>query len=263
MGVHGRRRAGHGENFWQFRQAVPGDARSMVDWRRSGKSDEQFIREMEWEAAQTVSLWVDDALSMDYRGEGSERSKGERASLIALALAVLLIKAGERVALMGTMAAQPRGGRAQLNRMALELGGEPREGRPDYGAPPPDQLRPRRAGGVLLRLPRRARRADAGAGRGRRPGGARLLRAGARRERGGLSLRRPGDLREHGRRRPSSRPSAPGRCARPTAARLADRRARLGELGRTASAGGACSTIRARARARRCSGSTWRWATRR
>ena len=52
----------HGENFWQYRQAVPGDPRSAVDWRRSGKSDQQFIREMEWEAAQTVSIWVDDAL---------------------------------------------------------------------------------------------------------------------------------------------------------------------------------------------------------
>ena len=61
MGFHGRRRAGHGENFWQYRQAVPGDPRSAVDWRRSGKSDQQFIREMEWEAAQTVSIWVDDA----------------------------------------------------------------------------------------------------------------------------------------------------------------------------------------------------------
>jgi uncharacterized protein (DUF58 family) len=90
MGVHGRRRAGHGENFWQYRQAVPGDPRSAVDWRRSGKSDLQFIREMEWEAAQTVSLWVDDAQSMDYRAEGSPRSKGERAALLALAHAVLI-----------------------------------------------------------------------------------------------------------------------------------------------------------------------------
>ena len=110
MGFHGRRRAGHGENFWQYRQAVPGDPRSAVDWRRSGKSDQQFIREMEWEAAQTVSIWVDDAQSMDYRDAEHfrARSKGERASLLALAVSVLLIKAGERVALMGTDAAQPR-----------------------------------------------------------------------------------------------------------------------------------------------------------
>lgn len=140
MGVHGRRRAGHGENFWQYRQAVPGDARSMVDWRRSGRSDAQFIREMEWEAAQTVSLWVDDAQSMDYRGDDNGRSKAERARLLALALSVLLVAGGERVALMGGPAGQPRGGHAQLNRMALALAGPGREDRPDYGAPPPDRL---------------------------------------------------------------------------------------------------------------------------
>ena len=144
MGFHGRRRAGHGENFWQYRQAMPGDARSAVDWRRSGKSDQQFIREMEWEAAQTVYFWVDDALSMDYRDAEHfrARSKNERASLLALALSVLLVKAGERVALMGTDAAQPRAGRAQLNRVALALGTERSDGgvRPDYGAPPADRL---------------------------------------------------------------------------------------------------------------------------
>ncbi len=140
MGVHGRRRAGHGENFWQYRQAVPGDPRASVDWRRSGRSDVQFIREMEWEAAQTVSLWVDDAQSMEYRGRASERSKHARAALIALALSVLMTKAGERVALMGSPAAQPRSGAAQLNRMALALAGDPRAGRPDYGAPPADRM---------------------------------------------------------------------------------------------------------------------------
>ncbi len=144
MGFHGRRRAGHGENFWQYRQAVPGDARSMVDWRRSGKSDQQFIREMEWEAAQTVHLWVDDALSMDYRDSDDfkARSKFERAALLALALSVLLVKAGERVSLLGTDVAPPRAGRAQLNRMALALGGPARDDRPDYGAPPSDRMAP-------------------------------------------------------------------------------------------------------------------------
>ena len=123
---------------------MPGDPRSAVDWRRSGKSDQQFIREMEWEAAQTVSIWVDDAQSMDYRDPDEEnfkaRSKYERAALLALAVSVLLIKAGERVALMGSDAAQARGGRAQLNRLALALGGDPRDRRPDYGAPPNDRM---------------------------------------------------------------------------------------------------------------------------
>lgn len=144
MGFHGRRRAGHGENFWQYRQAMPGDPRSAVDWRRSGKSDQQFIREMEWEAAQTVYFWVDDAQSMDYRDAEhfKARSKNERASLLALALSVLLVKAGERVALMGTDAAQPSAGRSQLNRMALALGTERETAAPraDYGTPPPDRM---------------------------------------------------------------------------------------------------------------------------
>lgn len=142
MGVHGRRRAGHGENFWQYRQAVPGDARTMVDWRRSGRSDQQYIREMEWEAAQTVSFWVDDAQSMDYRGsdDALSRSKAERAQLLALALSVPLVNGGERVALMGTAAAQPRSGKTQLNKMALALSGFDRDDRPDYGRPPSDRM---------------------------------------------------------------------------------------------------------------------------
>lgn len=140
QGDHGRRRAGHGEAFWQYRQAVPGDARSMVDWRRSGRSDSQYIREMEWQSAQTVSLWVDDALSMDYRSEGSERSKYERAALLALAISLLLMKGGERVSLMGTSATLPRSGRAQINRIAMALGGDRPEERPDYGTPPSDRM---------------------------------------------------------------------------------------------------------------------------
>jgi uncharacterized protein (DUF58 family) len=139
MGVHGRRRAGTGEDFWQYRQAMPGDARTQIDWRRSGRSDNQYIREMEWEAAQTISLWVDDARSMDYRGTPSARSKHERASLLALALSVLLIKAGERVSLMGTAASPPRSGRMQLNRLAMELASIRGE-REDYGTAPADRM---------------------------------------------------------------------------------------------------------------------------
>jgi uncharacterized protein (DUF58 family) len=139
MGVHGRRRAGSGEDFWQYRQAMPGDAMSQIDWRRSGRSDSHYIRQMEWESAQTLSLWVDDGRSMDYRGPDSARTKHERAALIALALAVLLIKAGERVSLMGTSASPPRSGRTQLNRLAMELASS-REERPDYGAPPAERM---------------------------------------------------------------------------------------------------------------------------
>jgi uncharacterized protein (DUF58 family) len=136
-GVHGRRRAGHGETFWQYRHAVPGDPAEQIDWRRSGRSDALYIREMEWEAAQTVQVWSDDSLSMDYRSDGAPRTKAERADLLALALSVLLVRGGERVSLMGTTAARPRTGEMQLTRIAAELV-KVREGRPDYGVPPGD-----------------------------------------------------------------------------------------------------------------------------
>ena len=144
MGFHGRRRAGHGENFWQYRQAVPGDPRSAVDWRRSGKSDQQFIREMEWEAAQTVSIWVDDAQSMDYRDAEHfrARSKGERASLLALAVSVLLIKAGRAGGADGHRrgAAAGRAGAAQPDGAGARDRAGRRAARPDYGLPPNDRM---------------------------------------------------------------------------------------------------------------------------
>lgn len=135
MGVHGRKRAGMGESFWQYRQAMPGDVQTSVDWRRSGRSDSLFIREMEWEAAQTVSIWADNAHAMDYKGPKAERTKRDRAVLLSLALSVLLIKAGERVSLLTTDASQPRTGENQLSRMALALSDQS-DDRPDFGAPP-------------------------------------------------------------------------------------------------------------------------------
>ncbi len=134
-GVHGRKRAGVGENFWQYRRAMPGDVMTAVDWRRSARSDMLFIREKEWEAAQTVSIWADDAQSMGYRGPQASYTKRERVALLALALSVLLIKGGERVSLLGTVAAQPRSSENQLRRIAMALA-DPADDRPDYGTPP-------------------------------------------------------------------------------------------------------------------------------
>ncbi len=65
-GVHGRRRAGMGETFWQYRAAHPGDPFSLIDWRRSARSDRLYVREMEWEAAENVLVWCDRSLSMDF-----------------------------------------------------------------------------------------------------------------------------------------------------------------------------------------------------
>ena len=84
-GIHGRRRAGPGETFWQFRHYEPGDQPQLIDWRQSGKSDQVFVRELEWEAAQSVWLWSDVSASMGWTSSDSHDSKRKRAELLALA----------------------------------------------------------------------------------------------------------------------------------------------------------------------------------
>jgi uncharacterized protein (DUF58 family) len=118
QGVHGRRRVGTGETFWQFRQYAPGDAASRIDWRESAKSQRLYVRETEWEAAQSVFLWRDGSPSMDYASSRDLPTKRARADLLTLALAVLLVRGGERVALLGG-GLTPSHGRAVLDRLAI------------------------------------------------------------------------------------------------------------------------------------------------
>lgn len=132
MGGHGRRRAGTGAEFWQFRPAHAGDEARLIDWRRSARSDLQIIRDREREAAQSVHLWVDDAASMRFSGAKTRVEKSARARLLALALAVLMIRAGERVGLAGPLA-PPRPGKAQLMQLAALLSAEGAGA--DYGSP--------------------------------------------------------------------------------------------------------------------------------
>ncbi len=120
QGVHGRRRVGQGETFWQFRRYEPGDSTQLIDWRQSAKSQPVYVRETEWEAAQSVWLWRDASPSMRYRSTDALPTKAERTDLLLLALASLLMRGGEHVALLGTGRA-PASGRAALNRLAAVL----------------------------------------------------------------------------------------------------------------------------------------------
>jgi uncharacterized protein (DUF58 family) len=100
-GVHGRRRAGTGENFWQFRPFVAGEAASRIDWRRSAKDDRLYVREREWEAAHTLYIWIDRSASMWFASGLALQPKIDRALILGLALADLLVRGGERVGLLG------------------------------------------------------------------------------------------------------------------------------------------------------------------
>jgi uncharacterized protein (DUF58 family) len=132
LGEHGRRRPGMGEEFWQYRPAMASDEARLIDWRRSARSDTHFIREKEWQAAQTVAIWVDPGQSMDFAAEG-RAPKADRARLLSMAVAILLLRAGERVGLTGHTV-PPRRGDVQLLRIAEGLLTSTAD-REDFGAP--------------------------------------------------------------------------------------------------------------------------------
>lgn len=141
QGVHGRRRVGVGETFWQFRRYQPGDPINAIDWRQSAKRIPVYIRQHEWEAAQSVWLWRDGSPSMDYRSAANMPSKLERASLLTLALACLLIRAGEQVGLVGEDR-NPSAARIVLDRLAERLAAPVSNAAPSL---PPVSVLPRHA----------------------------------------------------------------------------------------------------------------------
>jgi uncharacterized protein (DUF58 family) len=117
--MHGRRRAGPGENFWQYRRFISGEPAARVDWRRSARDDHLYVREQEWEAAHTVWIWPDRSPSMAFSSPLVRDSKLYRTLLIALALAEVLVEGGERVGMPGLM--RPTGSRNVVELMAQAI----------------------------------------------------------------------------------------------------------------------------------------------
>ncbi|MEJ2124139.1 MAG: DUF58 domain-containing protein [Alphaproteobacteria bacterium] len=137
-GIHGRRRSGPGETFWQFRHHETGDSAQGIDWRRSASSDHLFVREREWEAAHTVFIWPDLSPSMAFCSALAPEPKCDRALVLALAVSELLIAGGERVGLLGDGPASANRGTPQ--KMALSLVQQRRADAPSDSMPPRARL---------------------------------------------------------------------------------------------------------------------------
>jgi len=118
-GVHGRRRAGPGENFWQYRRFVSGEPSANVDWRRSARDDHLYVREREWEASHTIWLWPDRSPSMEFHSDLTEWSKLDRALVVTFALAEVLVQGGERVGIPGVI--RPTSNRNIIEKMAQAI----------------------------------------------------------------------------------------------------------------------------------------------
>lgn len=150
QGMHGRKRTGPGESFWQYRRFTSGDIATAIDWRQSAKSQNLYVRENEWDAAQSAWFWCDGTSSMDYHSPFAETSKKDRGLLLGLALGSLLTRGGERIAALDTDDL-PLSGKAGLNRLAEKwLAHQPtgKDTSPTDGLPPLRELP--RYGSVIL-----------------------------------------------------------------------------------------------------------------
>jgi uncharacterized protein (DUF58 family) len=145
-GLHGRRRSGPGEDFWQYRAYSFGDSAQSIDWRKSARSDRVLVRENEWAASHTVWLWASQSPGMQFHSHLAATTKRDRAVLLALALSILATKAGERVGAIGSPH-RPGHTAATLNRMALWYASQADGGGP---ALPPGTPLPRYSAAVLV-----------------------------------------------------------------------------------------------------------------
>jgi uncharacterized protein (DUF58 family) len=121
-GVHGRRKAGPGETFWQYRMLTAGESSSGIDWRRSARDNRLYVREREWEASHTIWMWVDRSASMGFASSLAQASKVDRALVLALALADALVDGGERVGLLGLT--RPIASRRVVERLVENIAGD-------------------------------------------------------------------------------------------------------------------------------------------
>ena len=143
LGVHGRKRAGPGENFWQYRNYSFGDSTQRIDWHRSAKSDAVYIRDNEWEAANTLWLWSNAGPRMDFKSHLAHETKREAAQTLQLALASLAIRAHERIGAIGSLH------RAAHGRLALRQMAEHCEIQNEDPLPKPTNLQ-RQSAAVLI-----------------------------------------------------------------------------------------------------------------
>lgn len=125
-GVHGRRRVGAGDSFWQFREFGAGEAVNRIDWRRSARDNHLYVREREWEAATNMWLWVDRSPSMAFISKFATQSKLERAIILTLAIADMLVRGGERTGLFGLT--PPQASRKIIERLGEALVLDERQG---------------------------------------------------------------------------------------------------------------------------------------
>ena len=119
LGVHGRRKAGMGESFWQFRRYASHDSSTAIDWRQSAKS-QHHLRARARMGSGPDGVVLARRLGQHELQVRARVSKRARADLLLLALASLLVRGGERVGFVG-MEGAPAASRLALTRMGRAM----------------------------------------------------------------------------------------------------------------------------------------------
>ena len=107
-----RQKAGHGEDFWQYRSQTPEDSAGAIDWRRSATGDEFYIREHELQTAQLLEVWVDPSPGFDWKSEDQLLTKADEARVLTTAIALRFSEEGDLTAALGGVKAPARANRA-------------------------------------------------------------------------------------------------------------------------------------------------------
>ncbi|QDT47237.1 hypothetical protein Pan258_12680 [Symmachiella dynata] len=105
--IHGRygghfatNQRGQSVEFRDYREYLPGDDVSKIDWKVLGRSDKLFIKLFEHHSEMTVHLLVDASASMGYRSATSDHrknaSKYDYACMMAASIAFLVMKQHDR-----------------------------------------------------------------------------------------------------------------------------------------------------------------------
>tara|TARA_B100000678_G_scaffold103107_1_gene86111 strand:+ start:14517 stop:15386 length:870 start_codon:yes stop_codon:yes gene_type:complete len=113
-----RQRAGHGEDFWQYRSQSPEDSASAIDWRRSATGDDFYIREHELQSARLLEIGMDGSEGFDWSGDAKRFSKADEARVILTSIALRFAEDGDLVSVLGSGKAPVRSG--QLSARLLE-----------------------------------------------------------------------------------------------------------------------------------------------
>ena len=125
-GLHRSPYKGFSVEFAEYREYIPGDDLSTLDWKVYARSDRHYVKKFEEETNLECHLLLDVSASMAYRGGGA-MSKVEYGSVLAASLAYLMHRQRDATGLIqfdekitGRLPASSRAGHLHSILLALE-----------------------------------------------------------------------------------------------------------------------------------------------